>query len=143
MFPDERIVQFEDNYAISGTTKEYSMEALRLITSPNKTTATRLPSRSLISTPSSSKSASSSMAGWTTRYARCSISASLPSQRTSCSSGASFVEEGRKTGHTRSQPDLIIAATALHHGLTVATRDTADYSRARVAVFNPWTDPTS
>ena len=30
-----------------------------------------------------------------------------------------LVEEGRKTGHTFSQPDLIIAATALHHGLTV------------------------
>ncbi|MEF8716574.1 MAG: hypothetical protein V5B35_14640 [Candidatus Accumulibacter necessarius] len=26
-----------------------------------------------------------------------------------------LVEEGRKTGHTFSQPDLIIAATALHH----------------------------
>lgn len=30
-----------------------------------------------------------------------------------------LVEEGRKTGHTFSQPDLIIAATAIHHGLTV------------------------
>jgi predicted nucleic acid-binding protein len=30
-----------------------------------------------------------------------------------------LVEEGRKTGHTFSQPNLIIAATALHHGLTV------------------------
>src|SRR5688572_2607190 len=28
-----------------------------------------------------------------------------------------LVETGRKTGHTFSQPDLIIAATALHHGL--------------------------
>ena len=27
-----------------------------------------------------------------------------------------LVEEGRKSGHTYSQPDLIIAATALHHG---------------------------
>ena len=27
-----------------------------------------------------------------------------------------LVEEGRKTGHTYSQPDLIIAATALQHG---------------------------
>lgn len=26
-----------------------------------------------------------------------------------------LVEEGRKTGHTFSQPDLIIAATAIHH----------------------------
>jgi toxin FitB len=34
-----------------------------------------------------------------------------------------LVEEGRKAGHTFSQPDLIIAATALHHGLTVASRD--------------------
>ena len=34
-----------------------------------------------------------------------------------------LVEEGRKTGHTFSQPDLIIAATAIHHGLTLVTRD--------------------
>jgi toxin FitB len=32
------------------------------------------------------------------------------------------VEEGRKAAHTFSQPDLIIAATALHHDLTVLTR---------------------
>jgi hypothetical protein len=49
-----------------------------------------------------------------------------------------MVEEGRKTGHTFSQPDLIIAATALHHGLTVATRDTEEYERTRVPVLNPW-----
>jgi hypothetical protein len=29
------------------------------------------------------------------------------------------IEDGRKAEHTFSQPDLIIAATALHHGLTV------------------------
>ena len=51
-----------------------------------------------------------------------------------------LVEDGRKTGHTFSQPDLIIAATALHHGLTVVTRDTADYARARVPLLNPWVD---
>lgn len=51
-----------------------------------------------------------------------------------------LVEEGRKAGHTFSQPDLIIAATGLHHGLTVVTRDTADYARTRVPVFNPWID---
>lgn len=50
-----------------------------------------------------------------------------------------LVEEGRKVGHTFSQPDLIIAATAQHHGLTVVSRDTVDFARARVAVFNPWT----
>ena len=51
-----------------------------------------------------------------------------------------LVEEGRKTGHTFSQPDLIIAATGLHHGLTVVTRDTGDYARARVPLFDPWRD---
>lgn len=51
-----------------------------------------------------------------------------------------LVEDGRKAGHTFSQPDLIIAATGLHHGLTVVTRDTADYARARVPLFNPWVD---
>jgi toxin FitB len=63
-----------------------------------------------------------------------------------------LVEDGRKTrplaarsaklwaGHTYSQPDLIIAATALHHGLTVVSRDTSDFTKARVPVFNPWRD---
>jgi hypothetical protein len=49
-----------------------------------------------------------------------------------------LMEEGRKTGHTFSQPDLIIAATALHHGLTVVTRDRGDFDKAQVPVFNPW-----
>jgi predicted nucleic acid-binding protein len=51
-----------------------------------------------------------------------------------------LVEEGRKAGHTFSQPDLIIAATALHFGLTVVSRDTKDYVRARVPVLDPWAD---
>ncbi len=51
-----------------------------------------------------------------------------------------MVEEGRKVGHTFSQPDLIIAATGRHHGLTIVSRDTADYVKAQVSVFNPWTD---
>jgi predicted nucleic acid-binding protein len=54
-----------------------------------------------------------------------------------------LVEEGRKGGHTFSQPDLIIAATAQHHGLTVASRDTDHYEKARVKVFNPWIDTVS
>ena len=49
-----------------------------------------------------------------------------------------LVADGRKAGHTYSQPDLIIAATALHHGLTVVSRDTSDFKKARVPVLNPW-----
>jgi predicted nucleic acid-binding protein len=51
-----------------------------------------------------------------------------------------MVEDGRKAGHTFFQPDLIIAATAQHHGLTVVSRDTKEYVAARVDVFNPWVD---
>jgi len=49
-----------------------------------------------------------------------------------------LVEDGRKSGHTFAQPDLIIAATALHHGLTIVSRDTSEYERAKVSVVNPW-----
>lgn len=49
-----------------------------------------------------------------------------------------LVEQGRKAGHTFSQPDLIIAATALCHGLTLVTRDIADYAKAHVPLLNPW-----
>lgn len=49
-----------------------------------------------------------------------------------------LVEEGRKTGHTFSQPDLIIAASATHHGMTVVTRDRSQFDKARVPVINPW-----
>ncbi len=51
-----------------------------------------------------------------------------------------LVEDGRKARHTFSQPDLIIAATALHHGMTIVTRDVGDYARARAPMFNPWVD---
>jgi len=38
----------------------------------------------------------------------------------------------------RSDRDALIAATALVHGLTVATRNVADFAPTNVAVFNPW-----
>ena len=50
-----------------------------------------------------------------------------------------LVEDGRKIGHTFSQPDLIIAASALCHGLTVVTRNVRDFARTSVPLANPWT----
>jgi len=49
-----------------------------------------------------------------------------------------LMEDGRKSGRTYSNPDLLLAATALQHGLTVVTRDRSDFDKARVSVFNPW-----
>ena len=51
-----------------------------------------------------------------------------------------LVEEGRKAGHTFSQPDLIIAATALSHDLVVVTRDSDEFERAGAKTMNPWRD---
>lgn len=34
--------------------------------------------------------------------------------------------------------DSLIAATALVHGMTVVTRNTADFERTGVSLFNPW-----
>lgn len=42
------------------------------------------------------------------------------------------------TGHTRTQADMLIAATALVHGYTVVTRNEADFVGCGVAVLNPY-----
>ena len=49
-----------------------------------------------------------------------------------------LVEEGRQRGHTYSQPDLIIAATALDHGLALVTRNVNDFNGLGVSLLNPW-----
>ena len=49
-----------------------------------------------------------------------------------------LVGDGRKEGHTFSQSDIFIAATALHHGLTMVTRNILDFERAKVQLLNPW-----
>jgi hypothetical protein len=38
----------------------------------------------------------------------------------------------------RSDRDALIAATALVHGMTVATRNTSDFQATGVALVNPW-----
>ena len=49
-----------------------------------------------------------------------------------------IVEKGRKGGYTFSHPDVLIAATALHHGLTVVSRDVRAFEAAGAPVLNPW-----
>lgn len=53
-----------------------------------------------------------------------------------------LVEEGRRIGHTFSQPDLFLAATALHHGLVLVTRNTADFQKTKVPLVDPWAAPS-
>lgn len=50
-----------------------------------------------------------------------------------------MLEMCRKEGAVIAEPDLMIAATAAEHGLTVVTRDTAPFRRFDLAVLDPWT----
>ncbi|WP_295879896.1 type II toxin-antitoxin system VapC family toxin [uncultured Thiohalocapsa sp.] len=52
-----------------------------------------------------------------------------------------IIESGRTRRHPFSHPDVLIAAGAARHGLTVVTRDTADFAAAGVGVFDPWREP--
>ncbi len=49
-----------------------------------------------------------------------------------------MIEVGRKRGQPFSHPDILIAATAAQHGLTVVTRNTGEFAAAGVAFRNPW-----
>ena len=48
------------------------------------------------------------------------------------------LESARRFGRPMQTADAMIAATALVHGLHVATRDSNDFAGAGVVVINPW-----
>ena len=49
-----------------------------------------------------------------------------------------MLEAGRATGHTFSEPDLLVAALASLAGHIVVSRDTSEFVAAGVPVFDPW-----
>ena len=51
---------------------------------------------------------------------------------------ARMVSQLKRKGQSLPLLDSMIAATALHHGLTVVTRDTRDFQRTGVKVFDPF-----
>ena len=51
---------------------------------------------------------------------------------------AEMVNRVKKSGYTVGIMDTMIAATAKHHGLTVATRNVDDFTRCGVPVVNPF-----
>lgn len=46
--------------------------------------------------------------------------------------------EGRKRGYTYPQPDLVIAALAKQHAMTIVTRDGKPFREAGIPTFDPW-----
>jgi predicted nucleic acid-binding protein len=49
-----------------------------------------------------------------------------------------LIYDGQKSNYTYSQPDALIAATAIVHDLAVVTRNVDDFVRAGITVVNPW-----
>ena len=51
---------------------------------------------------------------------------------------ADISARAEKAGRPGSFADGLIAATALHHGMTLVTRNTSDFESFGVALVNPW-----
>jgi len=51
-----------------------------------------------------------------------------------------LVASAKREGRTLSAIDGLLAATALHHNLTVVSRNVSDFADTRVQVLNPWKD---
>ena len=51
-----------------------------------------------------------------------------------------LASDAKQRGMTLAVVDGVIAATALHHGLTLVTRNGKDFAGLGVAIFNPWDD---
>ncbi len=46
----------------------------------------------------------------------------------------------RSTGITRTQADMLIAATAYEHGLVLVSRNVRDFENCDIRIFNPFDD---
>ena len=57
--------------------------------------------------------------------------------------GAISGEVKRLTRHSPSVIDTLLAATAIEHGLYLATRNVVDVANSGAAVFNPWKDDSA
>jgi len=62
----------------------------------------------------------------------------LPLDETVLLTWRRLAAEGQKAGYTYSQPDALIAATALVHNLGVVTCNMGDFERAGVKLHDPW-----
>lgn len=64
----------------------------------------------------------------------------LPVTRDVMATWAQLVLRSGKTPGQLPRMDALLAATALHHKLTLVTRNTADFEMLGVPLLNPWTE---
>ncbi|MBW4696916.1 MAG: type II toxin-antitoxin system VapC family toxin [Aphanocapsa lilacina HA4352-LM1] len=62
----------------------------------------------------------------------------LPFDRTTATLWGQFMAQSDRMGRPRSAADLQIAATAIQHGLVLATRNIDDFRGVDLPLVNPW-----
>jgi len=62
----------------------------------------------------------------------------LPVDRAIALQWGTIVANGRRTGRARPPIDSLLAATAICHGLMLATRNVKDFEGTGAVVVNPW-----
>ncbi len=62
----------------------------------------------------------------------------LPFDATAAVLWGRLMGDGDRTGRTPAAADAQIAAVAIHHDLTLVTRNTKDFERLSVKLLNPW-----
>jgi predicted nucleic acid-binding protein len=62
----------------------------------------------------------------------------LPIEHEICRLWGELAATAQKAGRVVPATDGLIAATALHHGLCVMTRNTANFEPTGVLIINPW-----
>jgi predicted nucleic acid-binding protein len=62
----------------------------------------------------------------------------LPATESIARTAGTMRAKAHKEGHTAGLADVLIAATAIVHSLTIATRNVGDFEKLGVPTFNPW-----
>lgn len=65
----------------------------------------------------------------------------LPLERTGAEWAALYQSQIRRAGREPNLADMLIAATAKSHDLTLSTRNVRDFDRLDIPIVNPWTTP--
>ncbi len=77
---------------------------------------------------------------WTDRLSRSFAGRILPIDEAVAARWAEIAARAERSGKPKPLADGLIAATAVQHDLTVATRNVDDFEPFGVSIFNPWAE---
>ena len=80
------------------------------------------------------------LTAWTDRLSHSFAGRILPVDEAVAARWAEIAARAGRSGKPKPLADGLIAATALHHDLIVATRNVGDFEPFGVLIFNPWAD---